>query len=226
MARAGKDGQGPLQRLRDAVETRVLPAFAAEGFFPDPALADHQGWNGQGYDWFLMRRLRPDILLRTHLWVGPSRDPALAARTEVFSLSDPEINDADAAAQIEGQRRDRTIKGPRPGWRFSDNRFPYQTLSPWRPWSAVGFGILNQYLYTDGMGLAEKLFRWVTFPVLFLASAVLVPVNLIAIPMSLRWSKSKAVRSGARQARIADRAARAVASIVPRVEKRLAREGW
>lgn len=210
--------KGLLRLLHDEVEAQVNPALQTIGFVRDPSLDHQQGWNNEGYEWHLVRRVDSSFIVRLWVDTGASRDPGLTFRWQGYLLDTEGQSIGEAAHSLYRALDD--ADGMRQYGSEAYGSQPIQRihLSPYRSFMEPGFGIDRLFGFVPEQKLLQLAAFCVVYP-LFLISFILFPVNIGAIFLDERWLRSDAARSGARQKKIAGRAARRIGSLPARLDR-------
>ena len=197
---------GLLRSLRDAVDTHVIPVALAHGFAFDPSSPGKAEWNDNGYDWYLSAQPKPGIVVRLRITTGVARDPTLHANWAAFDLGETGL-DATQAAQLLNARIEKRGDDFTQAWIMSAPAADPISLSPWR--RAAGSFSLVRWVEHLPPGTALRLVAGIlVYPFLLIWLAMTFPITILAIFMELRWLKSDAAKSGARQDKIARRFAK------------------
>lgn len=200
-----------------------MPVLESLGFAADPAFGTPGAWSGEGYDWHLIARPRPNHIIRLCLTTGVSRAPALEACWSAFRLDEQGQPLAEAALALARkiEETDDAFLEAGLGAGFSDLR-PVAPigLSPWQKWTGLGLDLWQGYKIPDNpaVRVAVGIFLW---PVMLILAVLFLPINIIALVGHSYWMKSERARSGRRQdvvaRRFAERLRRGIPKRIPKL---------
>ncbi|RZW04402.1 MAG: hypothetical protein EX266_10540 [Rhodobacteraceae bacterium] len=205
---------GPLRTLRDAADAHVIPVAEANGFDFDPSSSGKADWNENGYQWRLVAKPRPGIVLRLQISTGVSRDPALHATWAAFDTGETSLDLADAARLLNARIADRGDDFTK-AWIMASRAAEPISLSPWRGW-AGSFSLIRWIDTLPAGTLLRLLAGIVVYPFLLLWLTLTLPITILAIVMDNRWLTSNSAKSGVRQDKIARRFTKRLSRTLPR----------
>lgn len=213
MSRARRS-PGLIRSLRDAFNFHAMPALESFGFVADPAFAAPGGWDGEGYDWHLIARPRPNHIIRLRLSTGRSRAPALDACWSAFRMDEDGRPLAEAALVL-ARKIAKTGDSFLEAGSYDLRPVAPIGLSPWRKWTELGLGFGQGYEVPRNRALRVVAGIPVWLVMLVLA-ALFLPLNIIAIVGDQYWMKSEKARSGRRQEVVARRFGERLRNAIPK----------